>query len=150
MCGGRQAVEDTLLSKEEGARADGEESAFALGVFLLNVREGFDEAERFGFSFEDGVDIAARDDEDVKFGEAGIGFLKVDVCAEAGALLGGCVFGEGDEGGGEGFSGWEREETSAKGSIERKERNAGPFRVAEHQKEREDRLRHDDGAYSHH
>ncbi len=106
MCSGRQAAEDALLSKEEGAGADGEQSAFALRVFLLDVGEGFDEAEGFGFGFEDGVDVAAGDDEDVKLGEASIGFLEIDVRAEAGALLGGCVFSEGDEGGGEGFSGW--------------------------------------------
>ena len=125
MCCGRQAVEDTLLSKEEGAGADGEEGAFALGVFLLDVGEGFYEAERFGFGFEDGVDIAARDNEDVEFGEAGIGFLKVDVRAEASALLGGCMFGEGDEGGGEGFGGWGREESQRRAQLNEKEGTRG-------------------------
>lgn len=48
---------------------------------------------------------AARDDEDIKFGKAGVGFLEVNVGTEAGTLPGLCMFGEGDEGWGESFGG---------------------------------------------
>jgi hypothetical protein len=91
------------LGEEEGAGADGEEGTFAFGVFLLEIGEGFDEAERLRFGFEDVVSAATGNDEDVEFGEAGVSFLEVDVGAEAGALVRLCVFGEGDEGGRKGF-----------------------------------------------
>jgi hypothetical protein len=86
MSGRGQAGQDSHLGEEERARADGEKGAFLFGVFLLEVGPGFDEAEGLGFGFQDGVDAAAGDDEDVEFGEAGVGFLELDVGAEAGAL----------------------------------------------------------------
>ena len=106
MCGGRQAGQDSCVREEETAGADGQECAFLLRVLLLHVREGTDEAQRLGLRLQDSVGAAARDDQDVEFGEAGVGFLEVDVGAEAGALFRGSVLGEGDEGRGEGFGGW--------------------------------------------
>lgn len=107
MCGCREAGEDAGLTEEERAGADGEYGAFFVGVFLLEVREGFDKAEGFGFGFEDRVGAAAGDHEDVEFREARIGFFEVHVCAEGGALGGDGVFFGGDEGGSEGFGGWQ-------------------------------------------
>jgi len=94
------------LSEEETAGADGEDGAFFVGVFLLEVGEGFDEAEGLGgFGFEDGVGATAGDDEDVEFGEAGVGFFVVHVSPETGSLGGdGVLFGR-DKGSGEGFGG---------------------------------------------
>jgi len=56
------------MCQEETAGADGEDGAFLVGVFLLEIGEGFDESEGFGFGFEDGVAAAAGDDQDVEFG----------------------------------------------------------------------------------
>jgi len=93
MCGGRQAGQNACLREEETAGADGQQCALLLWVLLLQVGEGADEAQGLGFGFEDGVDAAAGDDQDVEFGEAGVGFLEVHVCAEAGALGRDGVFG---------------------------------------------------------
>lgn len=86
MCGRGEAGEDTLLGEEETAGADGQECAFLLRVFLLQVGECADETQGFGFGFEDCIHAAAGDDQDVEFGEAGVGFFVVHVGAEAGAL----------------------------------------------------------------
>lgn len=59
MCGCGEPGEDALLGEEETAGADGEEGAFFFGVFFLQVGVGSDEAEGFGFGFEDCVDAAA-------------------------------------------------------------------------------------------
>jgi len=106
VCGGRQAGQDSCLGEEETASADGQQCALLLRVLLLQVGEGTDEAQGLGFGFEDAVDAAARDDQDVEFGEAGVGFLEVHVGPEAGALRRDGVFGGGDEGRGEGFGCW--------------------------------------------
>ena len=55
-------------------------------MFLLEVGEGSDDAEGFGFSFQDGVNSAAGDDEDVEFGESLEGCLEVEVGTEGGSL----------------------------------------------------------------
>jgi len=91
--GSSQAAEDSLLSKQQGPGADGEEGTFFFGILLLEVREGSDNAQGLGFIFDDGVGGSARDNEDVKFGEALVSFLIFDVCAEGGTLSGDGVFG---------------------------------------------------------
>ena len=83
----------------------------------MEVGESADEAKGCGFGFEDGVGSAAGDDEDVEFGEAGVGFLEFDVGAEAGALGGDSVFFGGDEGRGKGFGGWSGGRMSARSAV---------------------------------
>lgn len=109
MCGRAQSGQDAGLSEEQAAGAYGQQCALLFRILLLQVAEGADEAERLGFRLKDGIDAAAGDDQDVKFGEARVGFLEVHVGAEAGALGRNGVFGEGDEGCGEGFGGWRRD-----------------------------------------
>ena len=82
-------------------------------MFLLEVGEGFDYAEGFGFGFDDGFDSTARDDENVEFGETLEGAFEVGVGAEGSSLSGDGVFFFGGEDGLKGFGCWEREEWSA-------------------------------------
>jgi hypothetical protein len=79
-------------------------------MLLLQVGEGFDEAEGFGFGFEDSVSAATGHDQDIELGKAFVGFFEVDVSPEASALVGGGVFGEGDKGGFEGLGCWRKDE----------------------------------------
>ncbi len=109
MCSCRQARQNALLSKEQRPGTDSHKCAFFLGVFLLQVGESFDEAKWFSLGFEDGVDGAARDDEDIVASERFVGLRVVDMCAEGGARVGGCVFSGGDEVDLEGFGCWRAE-----------------------------------------
>lgn len=99
MCGGREARKDALLCEEHAAGAHAHEGALLLGVLLLEVGEGLDEAEGLGFGFDDGFDAAARDDEDVEFGEALESTFEVEVGAEGSSLSGdGVLFLSGEDG----------------------------------------------------
>jgi len=105
VCGGRQAIEDALLSEEEGAGVDGEESSFLLWIFLLDVGVGLDEVERLGLLFipDDVFGVAARDDDDVELVETVLGFIVTHVRTETGTLGRDRVFIVGAEGDLEGF-----------------------------------------------
>lgn len=64
--GGRQAGEDTLLGKEEGTGADGEESALTSGVLLLEFCVCADEGEGLIAILDDFCGVATKDDNNVK------------------------------------------------------------------------------------
>jgi len=66
VCGSSKATEDTILSEKEGTSADSEKSTLLVWVFLLDVGIGTNEAERLRFVLEEGFDVAAGNDKDVK------------------------------------------------------------------------------------
>ena len=76
-----------MLSQEEGAGADGEDGAFTLRVFLLEVGEGPDDTERFGFVLEHAINGSTRDNENVKFTQTSVRLFVVDMSSEAGTGL---------------------------------------------------------------
>lgn len=87
MSGGREAGEDALLGKEEGAGADGEESTLARGVLLLEFGKGSDQGEGFGARLKDGSGSSTDDDEDVEVVEAVVSLLEGDLGADDNTLL---------------------------------------------------------------
>ena len=129
MCCGGEARQDALLSEEHAAGADAHECALLLGVLLLEVGEGLDEAEGLGFGFDDGFDTAARDDEDVEFGEALESTLEVEVGAEGGSLGADGVFFLGGENSFEGLGGWWRRGNQSGVCAVRMMCNNGSLRV---------------------
>lgn len=89
MGSGAEAGQDTGLSQEEGAGANGQQSAFAGWVLHLDVGVCLDEAEWLKFVLEDDINIASRDDKYVKLAQALVGFFEGDVGAEVDTLSGG-------------------------------------------------------------
>jgi hypothetical protein len=75
-------------------------------VFLLEVREGFDDAERFGFVLDDGFGSATRNNEDIELSEPLHGALEVSVSSEGGSLGGDGVLFFGGEDGFKSFGCW--------------------------------------------
>lgn len=73
--GGRQPGEDALMGEEVGPGADGQEGPLAGRVLLLELGERADEAEGLRLLRYDGLCVAAEDDQDVKLGQSGVGFL---------------------------------------------------------------------------
>lgn len=76
--GGTQAGKHAELTEEEGGGADGEDCALTAWVFLLDVGKGLEDAEGLGLLLDNGLEVAAGDDEDVEGGE---GLLQVGVGA---------------------------------------------------------------------
>jgi len=85
---GREASEDTLMSKQEGPRADRQQCALASGVRLLDLSEGQDQIKGLALVFDDLLDIAAENDEDVEVRQAVMGLLPGDLRSNNDALLG--------------------------------------------------------------
>ena len=76
----RQPLQDTGLSEQQRACADGHEGALFARVGDLELCECFDQFEGFRVVFEDRVDaIAAGDDEDVVFLQVFVGGGEVNV-----------------------------------------------------------------------
>lgn len=99
VCSGGEAGKDTLAGKEEGAGADGEDSALTAGVLLLEFGKVVDEAEGLGLLLENFLRVASEDDENVKVLEAIVRLLEGDLGADHDTLFGknlGFIGGNGD------------------------------------------------------
>ena len=83
----RETGEDALVGEHEGAGADGQQGALARGVSLLELGKGVDELEGLGLLLDDGLDIAAEDDENVEIGQALVGLLPGHLRADENALV---------------------------------------------------------------
>jgi hypothetical protein len=84
-------LENALIRQEKTGRANTHESAFALWVLLLCFGVGLDDCEDtigLGVALEDslGAFVAARDDDDIPLSNTLLGFCKVEVGSEGGAL----------------------------------------------------------------
>lgn len=66
MRGSREAGEHTELPKEEGGGADREDCAFAGGVFLLDFGEVLQNIQRLGLLFDNRLEIASWDNQNIK------------------------------------------------------------------------------------
>ena len=95
--------QDALLCQEYAASGDAHECAFFLGVFFLEVGEGFDDAKGFGFVLDDRFGSTAGNDEDIELGETLERTLEISVGSEGGSLSGDSVFFFGGEDAFEGF-----------------------------------------------
>jgi len=91
------------MCEEESTGADRDQSAFFFGILFLEVGKGTDDAEGFGFLFQDGFGGTARDEKNVVGGESFVGGGVVDGSRVGEGLCGGCGGGEGAEGDFKGF-----------------------------------------------
>ena len=72
-----QTGQHTELSEEERGGADGEDRALTAWVFLLDLGKVLENVEGLGFGLDDGLEIAAGDDQDVEFGQF---WLDLGIC----------------------------------------------------------------------
>jgi hypothetical protein len=84
-------LEDALIRQEQTGRADTHESALTLRILLLCFGVGLDDGEdtiSLGVALEDGLGafVATRDDDDIPLSNTLLGFCKVEVGSEGGAL----------------------------------------------------------------
>lgn len=86
--GRRETRENTLLGKEEGTGADGQNGSLTGGVTLLELREVGDEAQRLKLLLDNFLRVASHDDKDIKVLEAFVGLLIRDLGSNEDTLIG--------------------------------------------------------------